>query len=96
MITTIIPIEPIEAAIREEMDSLCGRKGWTAPIDKSIPFREYGMAKIAVEYYTGAELRIVGQPNKGTIHVHSDGYREDQIQLRQIDLDAMRILAEAA
>ena len=95
MTTTIIPIEPVEAAAHEMMDALCGSNGWMAPIDEFIPRRMFGLAAIVVDYYTGAELRIVGKPTKNDrVHVHSDG--GNHARLRQTEFDALRILAQAA
>ncbi len=65
------------AEIRRAFEALCDPQDWKAPICAWIPHQLFGLAAVAVEFFTCTELKVVGgpEPLTGRILVQADGYR---------------------
>lgn len=65
------------ADIRKTFDALQNPGDWKDEINAWIPHQLFGLAAVAVEFFTCTELKIVAgpQPLTGKIRVHADGYR---------------------
>ncbi len=65
------------ADMRRTFEKLCDPQDWKAPIHALIPHQLFGLAAVAVEFFTCTELKVVGgpEPLTGRILVHADGYR---------------------
>jgi hypothetical protein len=80
MFTNVILSMPatqyVEIVLRDMLCELFGYKGGldALTVNKWIPRRMYGLARIAVDYFTGEELKVNGQNMRtGDVLVHADG-----------------------
>jgi hypothetical protein len=67
------------ADLRRVFDRLCDPGDWKAPILAKIPHETFSIAKAAVAFFTGSELKVeallTGCADGGKLRVSADGYR---------------------
>jgi len=65
------------ADIRRVFDAISDPEDWRAPISRWIPCDMVGIARVAVEFFTCTELKVVAGPQvlTGYVLVQADGYR---------------------